>query len=290
MPYFIDSSREYLEYLHYLYAILDDTDLLSKVSCRDVVCVASLLNRLKTLSIQKEVEIVSLDDIAQDKHFVGKAAQRILQNEDMYSLYKKIYVFKEEAVERALSLCVEGKPSAIFADTKVQNGLNRVGQSKLFAKNFKTYAHSWVDICALWQKEAKKFYEETPDCDLHMHMISTVPSADDMYAGKEGECLHKDELWIWIPTTEQAVGHLKSFLSAFRNSPQIISSEMEIEFLGDNEKLLEQIFHESFKQVSKKTSSTDKKMSVPVAVLRYRAGLLNSRKAMISPYLPKLTQ
>lgn len=290
MPYFIDPSREYLEYLHYLYAILDDTDLLSKVSYRDVVCVASLLNRLKTLSIQKEVEIISLDDIIQDEHFVGKAAQRILQNEDMYSLYKKIYVFKEEAVEKALSFCVQGKPSAIFADTKVQNGLNRVGQSKLFAKNFKTYALSWMDICTLWYKEAKNFYEETPDCDLHMHMISTVPSADDMYAGTAGEYSHKDELWIWIPTTEQAIGHLKSFLSAFRHSPQIGSSEIELEFLGDNEKVLEQVFHESFKSVMKKTSSLDKKISVPVAVLRYRAGLLNSRKAMISPYLPKLTQ
>ena len=290
MPYFIDSSREYLEYLHYLYAILDDTDLLSKISYRDVVCVASLINRLKTLSIKKEVEIITFDDIAQDENFVAKAAQKILQNEDMYSLYKKIYASKEEAVEKSLQLCSKGDSSVMFADTKVQNGCNRVGQTKLFAKNFSTYALYRSDICAIWYKEAKKFYEENAECDLHMHMISTVPSADDMHAGKVGEYAHQDELWLWVPMEEQAVGQLKSFLDAFRQSPQIASSEMEVEFLGDNGKLLEQIFHESFKPLLKKTSYADKKISAPVAILRYRAGLLNSRKAMISPYLPKITQ
>ena len=290
MFYFIDPSREYLEYLHYLYAILDDTDLLSKVSYRDVVCVASLLNRLKTLSIKKEVEIITLDDLVQDENFVAKAAEKILQNEDMYSLYKKIYVFKEEAVEKSLHLCAKGDSSMMFADTKVQNGCNRVGQSKLFAKNFSTYALYHQDIYTVWYKEAKKFYEENKECDLHMHMISTVPSADDMHTGKVGSYAHQDELWIWIPMEEQAIGQLKSFLDAFRHSPQILASEIEVEFLGDNGRQLEQIFHESFKPVVKKTSSLDKKISVPVAVLRYRAGLLNSRKAMISPYLPKITQ
>ncbi|MES2199370.1 MAG: hypothetical protein V4489_04300 [Chlamydiota bacterium] len=290
MSYFIDSSREYLEYLHYLYAILDDTDLLSKVSYRDVVCVASLLNRLKTLSLSKEVEIISFDDLEQDEKFVAKAALKILQNEDMYSLYKKIYTFKEEAVEKSLHLCSKGDCFTMFADTKVQNGCNRVGQTKLFAKNFPAYALRCYDIYTVWYKEAKKFYEESPECDLHMHMVSTVPSADDMHAGNQGSYAHQDELWIWIPMEEQAIGRLKSFLDAFRHSPQIVSSEMEVEFLGDNEKSLERIFHESFKSIVKKPSSSDKKISVPVAVLRYRAGLLNSRKAMISPYLPKITQ
>jgi hypothetical protein len=286
--YFVDASREYLEYLHYLYAILDDTDLLSKVSVRDVLAVASLLNRLKTIAVGEEIEIISFDDLPQDAQFAKKAAQRILQNEDMYSLYKKIYSLKEESVEESLHKCVHKEASTLFADTKVQNGCSRVGQSKLFAKNFPTYTQYCSEICHSWYLEAKTYYEESGDCDLHMHMISTIPSADDVYAGEIKEYSHKDELWIWIPQTEQAIGHLKNFLGAFSHSSQIASSHMEVEFFAGSETLMGSIFHESFKDFDKVI--TDKKISAPVAVIRYRAGLLNSRKAMVSPYLPKLVK
>lgn len=286
--YFIDSKREYLEYLHYLYAILDDTDLLSKVSYRDVVCVASLLNRMKTLMLGQEAEVISFDDLVCNEEFASVAARRILQNDDMYSLYKKIYASKEEAVDQNLRFCVQGNPSNVFADTKVQNGCNRVGQTKLFEKNFSSYREHAEEIRALWCEEARNYYEERRECDLHMHMISTVPSADDVYAGKEGVYTHKDELWIWIPQEESAIAHLKSFLHAFSTSPQIVDSEMEVEFLESSAKLLKQVFHESFKSITEKSSNMGKKISAPVAILHYRAGLLNSRKAMISPYLPKL--
>ncbi len=286
--YFIDPQREILEYMQYLYAILDDTDLLSKVSYRDVVCLASLLNRLKSLSLKKEVEIISFDDLPQDSHFATKAAKRILQNEDMYSLYKKIYSFKESAVEEGIHACVLGKPSSIFADTKVQNGCSRVGQSKFFAKNFPAYFSFAEEIQLSWQKKAKKHYEEHQECSLHMHMISTIPSAEDVYIGNEGVYKHKDELWIWIPMEEQAIEYLKSFLSVFRSSSALTDAEIEVEFLGEDEEGLEQIFHESFLPFTKKPSLADRKKSAPIAILRYRAGLLNSRKAMISPCLPKV--
>ena len=51
--FYIHPHREFVEYLHFLYAILEDTDLLTKVSNRDVECVASLLNRLKSLFLRK---------------------------------------------------------------------------------------------------------------------------------------------------------------------------------------------------------------------------------------------
>ena len=71
--YYIDPSREYYEYIHFLYAILDDTDLLTKMTRRDIECVVSLLNRMKSISLQKEVEIVSLDDLPNDATFVDKS-------------------------------------------------------------------------------------------------------------------------------------------------------------------------------------------------------------------------
>ena len=288
MPYFVDPNREYLEYLQCLYAILDDTDLLSKVSYKDVLCVKELLNRLKSLSLQKEVEILDFDDIPMNEEFVGKAAKKILQNQDMYSLYRKVYHAKEEMIESNLRLCIKGEPCSVFADTKTQNGCCRVGQTKLFAKNFPFFSSHAHEIRALWYVDAAKFTEERKEVDLHIHMISTVPGAEDVFAAKAGAYAHQDELWIWIPSDEQAIEHLKSFLNAFRFSPQVMENVLEVEFLGDNGRVLDQIFQESFLDIPRKESA--KKISVPVAVLRYRAGSINSRKAMISPYLPKLVR
>ncbi len=107
-PFFIDPLREVVEYLHFLYGILDDTDLLTKVSHRDVECVAQLINRLKSLVLQKEVEVIALSDIPRDRDSARKAATRILQNPDMYSLYRKIYLAKEDAVEENIALCAKG--------------------------------------------------------------------------------------------------------------------------------------------------------------------------------------
>jgi len=286
--YFVDPRREFLEYFQCLYAILDDTDLLSKVSYRDIECVSSLLNRMKSIMVGQEVEIISFDDMPRDDSFVLKAAKRILQNLDMYSLYRKIYHLKEESVEHNLRICVKGEPSSVFSDTKEQNGCCRVGQTKMFSKNFPTFFKHAPEIRALWYVEAKEFHRERNEFDLHMHMISTIPGAEDVFAGTEGKYSHKDELWIWIPSEEQAIEHLKSFLNAFRMAPAFADNEIEVEFLGESSKELDQIFNESFLPIPRKTLASDKKISIPIAVLRYKAGTINSRKAMISPYLPKL--
>jgi hypothetical protein len=288
LPYFIDPRREYLEYLQCLYAILDDTDLLSKVSYRDVVCVTSLLNRMKTIQLQKEVEVLSLEDLPRDEKFASRAAERILQNDEMYSLYKKIYDAKEQSTEHNIRLCAQKMPSNVFADTKVQNGCCRVGQTKIFAKNFPFYSNHAQEMRSFWCEDAMLFTRERPDCDLHMHMISTIPGAEEVYKGNVEEFKHKDELWFWIPMEEQAIEHLKTFLNAFRASPQVAKHPMEVEFFGKDKKELEKIFKESFSSIAKTATVREDNSLTSVAVLRYKAGLLNSRKAMISPYLPKL--
>ncbi|NDD58204.1 MAG: hypothetical protein EBZ47_02985 [Chlamydiae bacterium] len=263
--FFVHPHREFLEYLHCFYAILDDTDLLSKISYRDLDCLASLINRMKTIAEGVQTEVILFDDLPRDSQFVARAAKRILQNRDVYSLYRKIYHLKEQ-----------------------NNGCCRVGQTKLFAKNYPTYCASAPEIRALWYADARKFHQERSEFDLHIHMVSTIPGAEDVFAGTEGSYDHKDELWLWIPTSEQAVEHLKSFLNAFKQISFLANNDLEIEFLGNNAKELELVFKESFFSVPKKTYESDKKISIPLAVLRYKAGTLNSRKAMISPYLPKL--
>ncbi len=277
-PYFVSAEREMIEYLHCLYAILDDTDLLSKVSVQDVECVAEILNRLKSLAFRQEVEIIHFDDLPRNETFVKKAAARILQNADMYSLYRKIYLAKEKTVEGN----IKENPATLFADTKEQNGCCRVGQTKLFAKNFPIFAKHVFTLREEWLSKAQKIYEEHPQIDFHLHMISTIPGAEELHSGKSEGYSHQDELWLWSPSTEVAIEHLKSFLSHFRTSPQLENNPMDVEFLGGNAAELKQIFKESFQGIPSRAS----KGKLPIAVIRFKAGSLNSRKAMISPYLP----
>ena len=114
-------------------------------------------------------------------------------------------------------------------------------------------------------------------------------SAEDLYEGVVGKYRHKDELWISDSSARTGESeHLKSFLNAFRSSPQVIENELEVEFLGENGKELEKIFLESFLPIPRKFTSAKADKQLPIAVLRYRAGSINSRKGMISPYLPRL--
>lgn len=285
--FFIDSSREVVEYMHFLYGILDDTDLLTKVSSRDIDCVVQLINRLKSILLKREVEVISLSDITRDKDFVRKAATRILQNTDMYSLYSKIYLSKEDAVEENIVLCANEEDSSFFVDTKEQNRCARVGQMKMFSRNYPTFDKYAALLRKRWFDNAVDFIRDHLEVDLHMQMISTVAGAEDLFMGAKDEYSHKDELWIWIPFTEQSIEHLKGFLNAFRSSPQLEKDGLSVDFYGERAKDYEQIFTESFLSMPKQIVTENGALSI--AVLKYKAGLINSRKAMISPYLPKLS-
>jgi hypothetical protein len=61
------------------------------------------------------------------------------------------------------------------------------------------------------------------------------------------------------------------------------NNPIKAEFLGSNAEELSMIFKESFLDVPLSRLKED----LPIAVLKYRAGSLNSRKSMVSPFLPK---
>lgn len=283
--HFVHPDREFAEYLHFLYAILDDTDLLTKVTVLDVEVAASLLNRLKSIVCKQEMEIVHFDDLPRDKHFAKKAAERLLRTEDLYSLYRKVYQYREKEVDQNISLCAARKPSNFFADTKEQNGCCRVGQTKIFASNVASFESKADEIRRIWVEMAKKAHKDNREINLHLHMISTVVSAEEVYGTGPKRYSHRDELWIWHAPDEAGVEHLKSFLSAFQNSPGLQSNMPQVEFLGPNAAELSQIFRESFLASELKTAPKPDP-SLPIAILRYKPGSLNSRKAMISPFLP----
>jgi hypothetical protein len=282
--FFVHKDREFLEYLHFIYAILDDTDLLMKVSDSDIECVEKLLNRMKSIMLKKEVEIVNLEGIPRE--LTLKAATRILRNEDVYSLYKKIYLFKEKEMEKNIKRCIAGFSSNIFSDTKVQNGCCRVGQTKMFSKNICFFEKHKNVLRKKWLEQSEHIFEDRREIDLHLHMISTVRGAFEVFKGVYKEYKHKDELWIWIPQNEMSKIHLKKFLISFAEIVREKENFVEVTFLGKDTKVLEKIFLESNFPVSKINYRRIKTLSF--AVLHYRAGSINSRKTMISPYLPKL--
>lgn len=283
--YWVHPAREFAEYLCCLHAILDDTDLLTKVSKRDVECVVELLNRIKSLTIKQDVEVVNLDDISRDKNFAKNAAKRILHNPDMYSLYRKVFVCKEQEIESMLSACSEAQYDNLFVDTKEQNGCCRVGQTKLFSINISTFLKAQNALLEYWLKKAQAVNQSKPEIDLHMHMMSTIASADEVYEDKVGHYNHKDEMWFWVPPTQKANDHLASFLASFQ-AGQKLGNTAHIEFLAGLPEDVQGVFTRNCPGVPSKRLTTGPKL--PIAILRFGAGLLNSRKAMITPYLPRL--
>ena len=283
--FFVHAQREFIEYMHFLFGILDDTDLLMKVTNRDVICVANLLNRMKSLMLKKEVEIINFENISKDGNFAQKAAEVILQNKDMYSLYKKVYVYREKEVNKNLMLASKEKESSIFLDVKEQNGCCRIGQTKMFLQNVKTFQKHLPLLIQTWTGNAQKIYQEKPELDLHMHMISTIRGAEEVYKGLSLIYKHKDQLWIWLPKSDLAVEHFKSFLTSFSRAPELMDNDLSLELFGEHADKYEQIFNESFLDIPKKKI----KKNISLAVLYFKAGSLNSRKSMISPYLPSIT-
>lgn len=286
--FFIDPQRERVEYLQFLYGILDDTDLLTKVSLRDLNCVVELLNRLKTIVSGQEVEVISLQDIPKDENFIRKASLRLLQHPELYSLYRKVYLAKEELVEKSIIAESRGEKTALFADTKEQNGCARVGQAKLFPSNYATFAKHALSLQQLWQANAEDVFAHRAEIDLHLQMMSTIAGAAEVFAGSENNYSHQDELWIWIPFTDPSIEHLKEFLNSFSNVPLIRKEQFSLQLYGEKGQEYARLFAESFLPVS--THVIQEKGNISFASLRYKAGLLNSRKAMVSPYLPRLVR
>jgi hypothetical protein len=283
---FIHPQREYAEYLTFLYAILDDTDLLSKVTARDVLCVASLLNRLKTLITGREQEIINFDDLIRDTSFAKKAAKRILQQADMYSIYRKLYSHREKDVEEQIIQCGQGELSDFFSDTKIQNGCCSVGQTKLFVATWPTFQEYKDAIRQRWLDRAATLVVSHSELDLHLHMISTITSAEDVYTNRGDYYEHSDELWLWGPATRQAYAHLGSFLLAFQNAPEMQHNELSLTICAQPDESLE--IEEIFRRQFIPTPITiQPSLHSPWAILYFRAGSVNSRKAMITPYLPR---
>lgn len=286
-PFFVDPSRELCEYFSYIFGILDDTDLLSKVSRRDIISLKNLLDRMRSLVEGYPTVAVSLDHIADDENFVRNAAKQLLQSDDLHSIYANVYTFREKEIEEALTFAIEGKPSTFFLDTKEQNGCCRVGQAKLFHNNVKTYEGHRKALILLWQKASEAIFTARPHIDFFLQMISTVPSEKEVYRGEEGTWDHQDEMWIWTPDGGVPEQHLIGFLNNFEGSPVGQKLPIDVEIVGPLAEQRKEVFAQNFPKAHSIAARITAE-GPTLAFLRYKAGAINSRKSQVSPFLPKL--
>lgn len=282
--FYIHPVRQFIDYFCYLIAILDDTDLLTKVSARDVHCVARILNHLKSLTVQSDQQIISLDNIPKDKNFAKQAAASLLRHEELYSIYKKVYLLKEQEIEENIRSCLQEQDGIFFSDTKSQGSCARVGQTKLFANNFEFFDESRRSLIQHWVQQCQSFHNAYSECDLFIHMISTVAGADEMYQGLERNYEHQDEIWFWIAPGKEAVDHLDHFLRGFRSNPELVGNPLEVEFLGNQAHPIRDALMEHLNFYILDLDL--KEVGVPVAVIKFKAGTINSRKASIAPFVP----
>lgn len=286
--YFVHPRRAYCEYLSYLHAILDDTDLLSRVTARDLFCVAELLNRLKSLTLGEEVEVIHFDDLLHSPCFLQEGAERLLAHPELYSIYSKIYARREEEVQRELERCLAGERSTVFSDTKVQKGCARIGQTKVFPKNFPWLLTHINHFREVWLQMALQSYRHNPELEIHLQMISTIASAEQVAGQRVPDESHWDELWLWVPPTHEAHDRLSSYLSAFRASPEVKrSEELHVEFVGSTVERLQKVFCYHFRDVPSKVIE-GAVLPLPIAIIRFAPGTITSRKGCITPYLPTL--
>lgn len=280
---FIHPEREKLDYLLALYAILDDTDLLTKVTARDISTVKELMNRLALFEKGEAVDLISFDSIKKDENFAHHAAALLLKLPEMYKIYQRTLSLMEQEVENEISQLEHGLNEVIFNDTKEQNGVALITQIKLFSQNFNHFDRSEIRIREKWVEKCRKKYEENKQIGLFIMMISTIPSAEEL-GGCIVERVHRDAIWFWIPPKTEA--HLSSFLTGFHTAVKEIDFELIV--INDDGELIE-LFNHNFKPVEK-ILKREENVPGKLALLQFKPGLINSRKAMISPYLPRITR
>jgi hypothetical protein len=108
---------------------------------------------------------------------------------------------------------------------KEQNHSSRVGQIKLFQKNFISFDKISSKLRLVWLNLSYDYHVKHPDIDIYILMVSTLP---DTTALNKDLGSHQDEMWIWVPETDKALSRLASFLHLFSLSGHAKSLHFEV--------------------------------------------------------------
>ena len=282
--YFISKDKEFLDYTHFLFAILDDTDLLTKVTAFDVYVVAGLMNRMKSLMVGREVEIVDFDDLDADaSDFAEQAAKKLLQSHDLYSLYSDNYAKKEKRVEEILKKATTTEEVSFFQDTKVIGKYAEIAQCKLFSSNHATFHKKKNEIQKYWLERCKEHAIDNASLSIFIFMVSTMDSAEDLFSGaKETSSKLRDEIWITcVEGNRESQERANRFIKNLMQSPKVYPQHVDLVLHGHLCNL-----EEAMKRVSTRVQvKTNAPTKGALAELYVEIKSLKSRKIDIAPYI-----
>ena len=288
--YFISPERELQEYLLCVNAIIDDTDLLNKCGWRDLLTLAELINRIKSLQEKREVEIIDFSDQELERRSLKKSIRAILKNEELYSFYKVVYDHREEVVGDLISSVTPTEDTRFFEDRKIQNDSCSISQFKLFPRNWEQLNKNYDTILSSWTNQNSQVRRKNSQVDFFLHMMSTIPGGLEAYEGKPPSPNEYDEFWLsGIPEADESISRMRQFLTSLLLSPRHQGRHFEVHLVGPNAEqlpifkgILKETIHD--KEVQFRESQELKAM---VMVFRFQQGTMNSRKADITPFLPK---
>ena len=285
--YFISPEREMQEYIFFLNAIIDDTDLLSKCGWRDILCVAELINRIKSIQLSKEVEVIDISHYPRSPRYLKQAIREVLVNKDSYSFYKGIYDHREKVVDTWM---VDPKYRfRCFEDRKIQNETCAVSQLKLFPRNRDSFLSSRDDLLKHWFKIKSMVRTKSPEVDFFLHMTSTIPGAKEAYDGSMKSNGEEDEIWLSVNyDSDQSTSRFRQFLDFIKVSPKYSQIKLHLSIegpAGNGRDLLTSIIRVTVPHMKCDfVEETD--IPEPIVVFKFIQGTMNSRKADITPFLP----
>ena len=284
--FFISPQREFEEYLFFLNAIIDDTDLLSKCGWRDLICVTDLINRMKSITLKKEVEVIDVTHYPRNPRFLKIAIHDVLTNEDAFSFYKGIYKHREEVINNWII-----KPRCLhrcFEDRKIQNETCCVSQFKIFPGNRESFNENRYKLLKYWFNIKKIVRSKSSEVDFFLHMISTIAGGKEAYEGKMPDNGEEDEIWLSVNyDSDQSTSKFRQFLSYLKDSPKFNQIRMHMTIEGPaspGRDLIASILRVTVPQATYDFLEND--LPEPIVVFKFKQATLNSRKADITPFLP----
>ena len=285
--YFISPERELQEYIFFLNAIIDDTDLLSKSGWRDIICISELINRIKSILAKKEVEVIDISHYPRSPRYLKQAIREVLVNEDSYSFYKGIYDHREKVVDTWMD--DSAYRFRCFEDRKIQNETCSVSQLKLFPRNRDLFIKNREKLLKYWFDVKTMVRAKLPEVDFFLHMTSTIAGAQEAHDGSMKSNGEEDEIWLSVNyDSDQSTSRFRQFLDYIKVSPKYSQIKLHLSIEGPPGKgrdTLSSIIRVTVPHM-KCDLIEDIEIPEPIVVFKFTQGTMNSRKADITPFLP----
>ncbi|MDA8773517.1 DHH family phosphoesterase [Chlamydiia bacterium] len=263
--YFVDINRELHDYELLLNAILDDTDLLSKTSIRDLMCIGELIDRIVSIQNKYRNSILrdQIDQMNSDKQTIK---QTIFKHPFMQATMKRIYTMRIEQVEEDISTLSSG----LFSDTKYMSDVS-ICQVKLFPDNIASLSKHYDKLIANWKQ---LLTDSKRDTRLDILFFSTLKHKHHTNSNQT-----LDKMVIIFQQNDTARSKLMHFLNHFLTQQSLSSLKIKLNTHPNETSFFAELAH-----LENVTIKGTHEMQSTITI-EYPASLVNSRKKQIAPFI-----